>query len=577
MKSLLTLILLTLSFITCGQDQSWLSKIAVDLSSYEGDNPNLSSVQCFEVTYLSDDLIVRGLLMEPKVNMVYPAIIFNRGGNREFAILSTDMLVSILGNVASEGYVVTASNYRWEDEYGGADTTDVLNLFQITKGLSNVDSNRIGMMGWSRGAMMTCLALKGSCQIQSTVLVSGAPDLFSTLSERPGLEETVFSKYIPDYVETKMESIRDRSPYFWADKLNRRTSLLMLNGTKDRHVDYRQTERFSKRLDSIDFPHEFHVYETNHSFSNMRPELDSILIDWFDRTLKKEIKKVAITIDDVPNTRNFKENGFQSRLLDSLDKLSIPVAIFINEGLLHKGDSLKNLDLLKSWIGKEYVTVGNHTFSHSRYSEVGYDVFTTDIILGEKYTRAIVDRHQKSLKQFRFPYNDLGIDSTQHALITAFLTENNYQITPFTIESSDWMYNALYENYLDAGDTDSAQWIGEEYVEQTVLLFDYFDSLTHEQFGRSVKQIYLCHDNRLNEDYLGQLLNRLEAQGYEFIGLDEAISDPMYTQTDYYFRKWGISWIYRWMEIARNRNGLMRKEPYSNEIEKLFSEIAAEK
>lgn len=549
----------------------------MDLSFYEDDHPHLSMVQCFEVTYLSDGFIVKGVIMQPKAKNVFPAIIFNRGGNREFAVLSTDMIVSVLGKVASEGYVVTASNYRWEDEYGGADTNDVLNLLQITKGLSNVDSSRIGMMGWSRGAMMTCLVLKGSHQIRSTVLVSGAPDLFSTLIERPGLEATVFSKYIPEYFETKQQSITARSAYFWAESLNRSTSLLMLNGTKDVHVDYRQTERFSQRLDSIDFQHEFYVYETNHSFSNMRPELDSILIDWFDKTLKNETKKVAITIDDVPNTRNFKENGFKSRLLDSLDKLNIPVAIFINEGLLLKGYSLNNLDLLESWIGKEYVTAGNHTFSHLRYSEVGYDEFTEDIILGEKYTRAIADHHQKTLKHFRFPYNDLGIDSTQHALISAFLIENNYQITPFTIESSDWMYNALYENYLNAGDTDSAQCIGEEYVEQTVVLFHYFDSLTHEQFGRSVKQIYLCHDNRLNEDYLVQLLNKLEAQNYVFIGLDEAILDPIYAQTDHYFRKWGISWVYRWMKIARKRRDLLRKEPYSREVEKLFSEISVKK
>lgn len=43
---------------------------------------------------------------------------------------------------------------------------------------------------------------------------------------------------------------------------------------------------------------------------------------------------VAITMDDVPNTRQFKTDNFQSQLLDKPDSFNIPVAVFINEGLL---------------------------------------------------------------------------------------------------------------------------------------------------------------------------------------------------------------------------------------------------
>ena len=196
MRLFLAVLVLSASFFA--RSQSWQTKTPVDLSDYFVEKPELEQLQCFEVTYLSDGFIVNGLILEPKIGTKHPAIIFNRGGNREFALLSKDLLVGLLGTVASKGFVVTATNYRWEDEYGGADTNDVLNLLEITKKLPNVDSTRIGMLGWSRGAMMTCIALKGSHQIKSAVLVSGAPDLFSTLRERPGLESSVFSKYIPN-------------------------------------------------------------------------------------------------------------------------------------------------------------------------------------------------------------------------------------------------------------------------------------------------------------------------------------------------------------------------------------------
>ena len=72
-------------------------------------------------------------------------------------------------------------------------------------------------------------------------------------------------------------------------------------------------------------------------------------------------KKVSITIDDVPNTSGYERDGFSSKLLQQLDSLSIPIAIFVNEGLIYKSDSLsKNFELLNNWSSKDYVTLGNH-------------------------------------------------------------------------------------------------------------------------------------------------------------------------------------------------------------------------
>lgn len=556
---------------TQAQTQTWLSKEEVELSHLTTDKPHLSNLQCFEVTYLSDENVVKGILLEPRKVGVYPAIVFNRGGNREFAVLSSEMIISVLGRVASEGYVITASNYRWDDEYGGADTNDVLNLLDITRSLPNVDSNRIGMMGWSRGAMMTCLTLKGTHDIKSTVLVSGAPSLYRTIKERPALEETVFSRYIPNYEISRENALRARSAYFWAEELDRGTSLLILNGTKDRHVDYRQSEDFSKRLDSLGFPHQFQLYETNHSFSNMRPKLDSILLNWFNKTLKQGRKRVAFTIDDVPNTRNFKKNGFNSKLLNELDSLSIAVTIFINEGLIYRSDSLKNKELLKSWIMRPYVTPANHTYAHSRYSQVGFDQFTADVLKGEMLSKDLALEYNKELKYFRFPYNDLGKDSSEHVLIEDFLRDKDYISTPFSIETSDWMFNAIYRNYLKEGNEEMAAQIGEMYVDETIRSFAFFDSLMKQEYGRNVDQIYLCHDNRLNEDYLPILIDRLEREGYEFISLDKAMSDPVYAQEDTYWKKWGISWCYRWM-TSSNRKKWMYLEPDLGGIEEIYME-----
>lgn len=286
---------------------------------------------------------------------------------------------------------------------------------------------------------------------------------------------------------------------------------------------------------------------------------------------------VAITLDDVPNTRKFERDNYQSILLDKLDSIAIPIAIFINEGLIYKTDSIsKNFELLNDWIKTDYITVGNHTFSHSRYSELGFESFKLDIEKGEYITRELTNKYTKSLHYFRFPYNDLGKDSTQHEKIDSLLQAKKYLSTPFTIESSDWMFNYIYEHYLKNNEFEAAAKIGNLYVEKTLAYFEFYDSLSTTIYGRKVNQIYLCHDNSLNADYLIKIIAQLKTQNYNFVSLDQALEDTVYQQEYRYYRKWGISWFYRWIPSQKERVKWMKKEPNIDAIYELYQRLVSQ-
>lgn len=277
--------------------------------------------------------------------------------------------------------------------------------------------------------------------------------------------------------------------------------------------------------------------------------------------------QVAITIDDVPNVKKFWRDGFKTKLLDKLDILNIPVTIFINEGMIYKTKSIaENFNLLNQWVKKDYTTLGNHTFAHSRYSDAGYENFTKDILKGEVITKEISNLYQKPLKYFRFPYNDLGKDSLQKHEIEIFLDSNRYTIAPFTIESSDWIYNYLYEYYLANNNFQEAERIASSYIDVTLKYFQFFDSVSVKQYGRHISQIYLCHDNTINADYLDVLVKLLKDKGYGFVSLDEVMQDVAYEQTNVYNKKWGVSWFYRWMNNSKEMKSLMNNEPDIKEI-----------
>lgn len=267
-------------------------------------------------------------------------------------------------------------------------------------------------------------------------------------------------------------------------------------------------------------------------------------------------KQISITIDDIPDTKNFERYG-KSLLLDALDSLNIPIAIFINENKIDTS-KITHIQLLTDWLERDYVTAGNHTFSHKRYSNTDFELYKKEILNGQKLTTKITG---KAVKHFRFPYNDLGKDSLQQTMIRNFLVEHNLKLSPFTIESSDWMYNYLYKHYLSENDSVKAAFIGNQYVEKTVEYVNYFESITLKEYNRSVKHIYLCHDNLINSHYLAQIVNRLKQHSYQFIAYENALSDPIYKQENLYYKKWGISWIYRWITDKKKRSKLMKSEP----------------
>lgn len=589
-KFIILLTLLSWVSLIFGQSGCIVSKNTLDVTKTElweiissndtilSDYHYANNLNYAELVYKSDSLTVEGFVISPKAKGHYPVIIFNRGGNREFNKLTLKMLFFSTAVLANEGYIILASNYRIHDEFGGKDLNDVLNLIHVAGQLEYADTSRIGMFGWSRGGMMTYLSLKESDRIKTAVIGNGVSDLFSAIEQRPELEQNVISECIPNYWQNKEIELTKRSALFWADSLNKKSSLLLLCGTLDAQVDYQQSLNMAKKLDAINYTYKLKVYEANHGFQGKSAELNAELIDWFDTHLKVPQKtaraKIAITIDDVPNTKIFKTSQYKSLLLERLDSLNIPIAIFVNEGLLTKtSDTAQNTMLLEEWVKRQYVTLGNHTYSHLRYSDVEFDEFKEDIKKGEVILHELAYKYNKSIDYFRFPYNDLGIDSIHQIKMDSLLTTLNYKIAPFTIESSDWLFNAIYEYYNSNAKLEEADKIGELYVSKTIAYIHFFDSLSQSIYGRNINQIYLCHDNSINAKYLTQIISILESENYEFVSMDEAMKDSAYCQHNIYYKKWGISWFYRWMSDPNKRMEWMKKEPDISDTETIYNTI----
>ena len=202
----------------------------------------LDSVDIFRITYLSDGLKVKGYLDIPKKPGKYPCIIYNRGGNRENSKLNNDIVMGKLGELASYGYCVVASQYRGNDggegqeEFGGKDIDDVLNLMPLLNNVSSADTSRIGVYGTSRGGMMTYLALTKTNRLKAAVVVSGIADFKQAIEKTNFDADSMFTNWLPAYRENRERFIKERSPIQFADKICKTTPILIIHGTADGRV-----------------------------------------------------------------------------------------------------------------------------------------------------------------------------------------------------------------------------------------------------------------------------------------------------------------------------------------------------
>lgn len=252
----------------------------------------LDSVKAERITYMSDGLKVKGYLVFPAKKGKYPGIIYNRGGNKEFGKITTRKVAAILARVASWGYVVAASQYRGNDggegheEFGGRDVDDVLNLIPLLQGQPGTDSSRLGIYGWSRGGMMTYLALQKTNVFKAAIVGGGLSDLYMMKSSRPDMEE-VYYDVIPDYSLHKTTSLNARSAIKNVKKISHSTPILMLHGTADWRVAPQMALDMAAAFQKEKIPYRLIMFEGgDHGILEHIPEVDRQARLWLNRYVR---------------------------------------------------------------------------------------------------------------------------------------------------------------------------------------------------------------------------------------------------------------------------------------------------
>lgn len=254
--------------------------------------PYLRDLSIEDISYVSDSLKVKGFLISPKAKGIYPCIIYNRGGNREFGAITPERVVKFLALIASWGYVVAASQYRGnmggegQEQFGGDDINDVLNLIPLLENHPDADQERIGMVGGSRGGLMTYKALTLTDRIKASAIRCGVTDLISWTEDRKDMDE-VYADLIPEFNPEDRNTLLSRSPVYWAEKMCSTTPILILHGTSDWRVNPLSSIKMAERLQELKHPYRLVMLEgSDHSLSEHINERNRLIKEWMDRFVR---------------------------------------------------------------------------------------------------------------------------------------------------------------------------------------------------------------------------------------------------------------------------------------------------
>lgn len=188
----------------------------------------------------------RGFVLRPVAvpGRRHPLLVFLRGGLQQEDRLRFADLVE-LAYFAERGYLVVAPEYRSNgarDELGGAENTAVRDRLDEVLALDDADSDRIVLLGVSRGAVNAFQLARERPEIRAVAALGGMVDVPATLAARPELVAELQAA-IPDFERQREAALAARSAITWAKTLAIPT--LLVHGERDLLVDVAQARAFA--------------------------------------------------------------------------------------------------------------------------------------------------------------------------------------------------------------------------------------------------------------------------------------------------------------------------------------------
>ena len=241
---------------------------------------------------------------------------------------------------------------------------------------------------------------------------------------------------------------------------------------------------------------------------------------------KNKVKEIALTFDDAPKptTAHFESTARTQELIRKLSELKVTGAmIFANA--CRPGDASLVIEQLKKYKNAGHV-IANHTCTHPRLDDVGYEVFTQDAKKGDQLLKPLFGAQ----KFFRYPFLNEGKDQILRDQVRDWLAKNNYRHGAVSVDDDDYFFSYKINQAKEQGKKIDHDKVKALFIDHLVGAADFYDDLAVKTIGRSPKHVLLLHEVDATVLYIDSLVHELRNRGWKIISAEEAYSDPIYQE-----------------------------------------------
>ncbi|HEX8494445.1 MAG TPA: M56 family metallopeptidase [Pyrinomonadaceae bacterium] len=274
-------------------------------------------------------------------------------------------------------------------------------------------------------------------------------------------------------------------------------------------------------------------------------------------------RQAALTIMSVPSIRVWRKDAasledITKKTLKSITANNIPAVGFVGEGVLTQGvERQARINLLKMWLDAG-LELGNQTYRHISLYNTPLKDYEANVLNGERVMRPLMKERGMQLRYFSYPFLNTGPNPETKAAFERFLAKHDYQLTPVTIDSMDWLFGQVYDDAQRRGDALTQRRVAAEYVPYMERMLEFYEQLSVDVVGYEVPQVLMLTASPLLAEQMDDMIAMIKRRGYSFITLEQALQDKAYRQPDSYTGPVGISWLQRW---AITKGMGFRKEP----------------
>jgi peptidoglycan-N-acetylglucosamine deacetylase len=237
-------------------------------------------------------------------------------------------------------------------------------------------------------------------------------------------------------------------------------------------------------------------------------------------------------------------NELNRKIIATLQAHEIEASVFYNCDNLLPGD-----ETIESWEAAGML-VGNHTASHVNLAKVGLEAWLEDV---RRCDLVLRERLNTPPSYLRYPYLSQGETLEQRDGATAGLAEMGYSNAHVTVATTEWLLAFAYSAAKQRGEAEVEAEIVAAYRQHMLEAVAAARELAVHELGRETTQVVLFHVNALAADHLESVIADYRAAGYHFIGLPEALADPVFEREDHYVGGGGISWLARIHDPEQSR------------------------